>query len=226
MPPWAFSRIEQKTGANKRRGEQTVSMGGWGVFSLNPLQPAQVAPPTSTLLQCWSIGWSFTAICIGRHTATRSIDFAPVNLGSSPFEDNARNPRPHLSPGQVGCGTARHCPVRVCDCSCRGEIGHRSQKEEKPWVRLAGRLDHLHKETARINRIMKVEFEEIEPEDWRSDPRYQRSFRGLRQPCPEALPYSTTFPLQPPIDRDRSAIRSKTAPNCQNSGSVAMRYRQ
>jgi hypothetical protein len=41
-----------------------------------------------------------------------------------------------------------------------------SQKEEKPWVKLAGGLDHLHKETARINRIMKSEFEEIEPEDW------------------------------------------------------------
>ena len=41
-----------------------------------------------------------------------------------------------------------------------------SQKEEKPWVRLAGGLNHLHKETARINRILKSEFEEIEPEDW------------------------------------------------------------
>ena len=41
-----------------------------------------------------------------------------------------------------------------------------SQKEEKPWVRLAGGLKHLHKETVRINGIMNSEFENIEPEDW------------------------------------------------------------
>ena len=41
-----------------------------------------------------------------------------------------------------------------------------SQKEEKPWVRLAGDLKHLHKETVRISGIMNSEFEEIEPEDW------------------------------------------------------------
>ena len=38
--------------------------------------------------------------------------------------------------------------------------------EEKPWVRLAGGLKHLHKETVRVNRILKSEFEQIEPGDW------------------------------------------------------------
>jgi hypothetical protein len=38
--------------------------------------------------------------------------------------------------------------------------------EERPWVRLAGGLKHLHKETVRVNRILKSEFEEIEPGDW------------------------------------------------------------
>lgn len=38
---------------------------------------------------------------------------------------------------------------------------------EKPWVKLAGGLKHLHDETERINRIIEQEFEEIEPEDWR-----------------------------------------------------------
>lgn len=37
---------------------------------------------------------------------------------------------------------------------------------EKPWVKLAGGLKHLHDETQRINRIIEEEFEEIEPEDW------------------------------------------------------------
>ena len=42
-----------------------------------------------------------------------------------------------------------------------------SRKEDKPWVKLAGGLKHLRKETARINGIMKREFEQIEPEDWK-----------------------------------------------------------
>jgi hypothetical protein len=41
-----------------------------------------------------------------------------------------------------------------------------SPRAEKPWVRLAGGLKHLHKETVRINGIMESEFERIEPEDW------------------------------------------------------------
>jgi hypothetical protein len=41
-----------------------------------------------------------------------------------------------------------------------------STKEPKPWVRLAGGLKHLHRETARINGIMKREFEQIDAEDW------------------------------------------------------------
>jgi hypothetical protein len=39
-----------------------------------------------------------------------------------------------------------------------------SQKGEKPWVKLAGGLKHLHKETLRINGIMNREFGNIEAE--------------------------------------------------------------
>jgi hypothetical protein len=46
------------------------------------------------------------------------------------------------------------------------KLASASQSEEKPWVRLAGGLKHLHKETVRINGIMNSEFEKIEPEDW------------------------------------------------------------
>jgi hypothetical protein len=38
---------------------------------------------------------------------------------------------------------------------------------EKPWMRIAGNLRHLHKETARINTLIAEEFETVEPEDWR-----------------------------------------------------------
>ncbi len=41
-----------------------------------------------------------------------------------------------------------------------------SARDDKPWLRLAGGLAHLHKETARINGILKGEFEKIDPEDW------------------------------------------------------------
>jgi hypothetical protein len=41
-----------------------------------------------------------------------------------------------------------------------------SQNEEKPWIRLAGGLRHLHKETVRIDGIINGEFEKVEPEDW------------------------------------------------------------
>jgi hypothetical protein len=41
-----------------------------------------------------------------------------------------------------------------------------TQKQQKPWAGLAGGLKHLRKETARINGVLKREFEQIEPEDW------------------------------------------------------------
>jgi hypothetical protein len=37
----------------------------------------------------------------------------------------------------------------------------------KPWMQMCGGLRHLHKETARIMRIIDEEFETIEPEDWK-----------------------------------------------------------
>ena len=37
--------------------------------------------------------------------------------------------------------------------------------EEKPWLKGFGKLRHLRKENARINRIIEEEFERIEDED-------------------------------------------------------------
>ena len=36
---------------------------------------------------------------------------------------------------------------------------------KKPWMKFAGGLRHLHNETVRINKLIKEEFEQIEPED-------------------------------------------------------------
>jgi hypothetical protein len=38
---------------------------------------------------------------------------------------------------------------------------------KQPWMKLAGGLQHLRKETARINEIIEDEFEQIEPEMWK-----------------------------------------------------------
>ena len=36
---------------------------------------------------------------------------------------------------------------------------------DKPWMKGAGKLRHLHKETVRIQRLIDKEFGQIEPED-------------------------------------------------------------
>lgn len=37
---------------------------------------------------------------------------------------------------------------------------------ETPWMEAFGKLRHLRKETARINRTIEEEFERVEAEDW------------------------------------------------------------
>ncbi|MGH9401356.1 MAG: hypothetical protein ACRD2P_04525 [Terriglobia bacterium] len=44
------------------------------------------------------------------------------------------------------------------------QLGVPGQREAR--MKLAGRLKHLRKETARINKIIEQEFERIEPEEW------------------------------------------------------------
>jgi hypothetical protein len=38
-------------------------------------------------------------------------------------------------------------------------------RDSQPWMKTFGKLRHLHKETARINRIMEEEFDQVETED-------------------------------------------------------------
>jgi hypothetical protein len=40
-----------------------------------------------------------------------------------------------------------------------------SDRDSKPWMKTFGKLRDLHKETARINRIIQEEFDQIEIED-------------------------------------------------------------
>ena len=41
-----------------------------------------------------------------------------------------------------------------------------SRPEDNPWPRLAGQLQHLRSETARVRKRIEDEFETIEPEEW------------------------------------------------------------
>jgi hypothetical protein len=40
-----------------------------------------------------------------------------------------------------------------------------ADRNSKPWMKTFGKLRHMHKETVRINRIIKQEFDRIETED-------------------------------------------------------------
>ena len=43
----------------------------------------------------------------------------------------------------------------------------RTSAGDKPWMKMAGGLRHLHKETVRIQKLIDKEFRQIEPEDWK-----------------------------------------------------------
>jgi hypothetical protein len=60
----------------------------------------------------------------------------------------------------------RGIPLRQLVCEALAEK-LRAGREDKSWMKSFGKLRSLHKETARINRIMEAEFGQVEPEDWR-----------------------------------------------------------
>ena len=49
----------------------------------------------------------------------------------------------------------------------KDKLGSKPPATAKPWMEMAGKLKHLSKETARINRLIEEEFEQIEPEMWK-----------------------------------------------------------
>ena len=47
----------------------------------------------------------------------------------------------------------------------RDKLASDAKAGERPWMAAFGKLRHLRKETARINRLIEEEFEQIEAED-------------------------------------------------------------
>jgi hypothetical protein len=49
----------------------------------------------------------------------------------------------------------------------KDKLAPRNKASEKPWMKLAGKLKYLRKETVRINRLIEEDSEKIDPETWR-----------------------------------------------------------
>jgi hypothetical protein len=49
----------------------------------------------------------------------------------------------------------------------RDKLAAATKGTEKPWVKHIGKLKHLRRETARINRIIEEDSEQIDAEMWR-----------------------------------------------------------
>lgn len=63
---------------------------------------------------------------------------------------------------------ARGIPLReFVTEAVQDKLASEARLGEKPWLKLMGKLRHLHKETALINRVIEEETEKIDPEMWR-----------------------------------------------------------
>lgn len=63
---------------------------------------------------------------------------------------------------------ARGIPLReFVTEAVKDKLASETKPGEKPWIKLMGKLKHLHKETARINRLIEDDSETIDPEMWR-----------------------------------------------------------
>lgn len=59
----------------------------------------------------------------------------------------------------------RGIPLRALISEALADKLRSDDADSKPWMTAFGKLRHLRKETARINRTIEEEFEQIEPED-------------------------------------------------------------
>lgn len=60
----------------------------------------------------------------------------------------------------------RGIPFRALVSEALADKLRASGRRGKPWMKTFGKLRHLKKETARINRIISAEFGQIDSEDW------------------------------------------------------------
>jgi hypothetical protein len=61
----------------------------------------------------------------------------------------------------------RGIPFRALVSEALADKLRTARHSDKPWMKAFGKLRHLKKETARINRIIEAEFGQIDREDWK-----------------------------------------------------------
>jgi hypothetical protein len=62
---------------------------------------------------------------------------------------------------------ARGIPLReFVTEAVKDKLALDAKATEKPWVKHMGKLKHLHKESARISRLIEEDSEKIDPEMW------------------------------------------------------------
>lgn len=61
----------------------------------------------------------------------------------------------------------RGIPLRALVAEALADKLRMQNAKDKPWMKSFGKLQHLHKETARINKIIEEEFGQLEPEDYK-----------------------------------------------------------
>lgn len=63
---------------------------------------------------------------------------------------------------------ARGVPLReFVTQAVKEKLVARSRPPERPWLKLVGKLKHLHQETERINRLIEEDSEKSDAEMWR-----------------------------------------------------------
>jgi len=86
-------------------------------------------------------------------------------MGAWRNEDDFGDSRHHISTSEISGSGERNSVSGVRHRGGKGQARRFSKDEGKPWMKAFGRLRHLRKETAKVNRIIEQEFEQIEVED-------------------------------------------------------------
>ena len=62
---------------------------------------------------------------------------------------------------------ARGIPLReYVTEAVKDKLAAEMKAGDRPWLKLMGKLKHLHRETLRINRLIEEDSEKIDPETW------------------------------------------------------------
>jgi hypothetical protein len=89
-----------------------------------------------------------------------------MNMGQCPWMRTTLEIPDALFRRAKSAAAAHGIPLRALVSAALAEKLSATKTEDKLWMKSFGKLRDLRKETARIDRIIEEEFEQIEPEDW------------------------------------------------------------